>query len=250
MKLLLLNPNTSSSVTERMATAARAAANPGTDIVPVTATVGPPYIATRAEAVLGAMAVMEALGSVKDDYDAVIVGAFGDPGLGGAREILSVPVVGLSEAAMLTSCMLGRRFAIVTFSATLGPWYRECVAYHGLEARLAAVRFAGGTFADIGSVQDEMRETIVDLCRRTIDEDEADVVILAGAPLAGLAATIAAEVPVPIVDGVAAAVHQAQTLVALRPRKPIAGSFQRPAPKPLIGVSVGVRHLYGDDTAP
>ncbi len=248
MKLLMLNPNTSASVTERIAAAARAAASSGTEIVPATATVGPPYIATRAEAVLGAMAVMETLGAIEPDYDAVVVAAFGDPGLGGARELLSMPVVGLSEAAMLTSCMLGARFAIVSFSATLGPWYRECVAYHGLEARLAAIRFADGAFADIGSVQDEMRERIVEICRRTVAEDEADVVILAGAPLAGLAGAIAADVPVPVVDGVAAAVRQAETLVALAPRKATAGSFRRPAPKPLSGVSAAVERLYGDET--
>jgi Asp/Glu/hydantoin racemase len=248
MKLLMLNPNTSAAVTERIAAAARAAASPGTEIVAVTAAVGPPYIATRAEAVLGAMAVMETLGGATGDHDAVVVAAFGDPGLGGARELLSVPVVGLSEAAMLTSCMLGGRFAIVSFSATLGPWYRECVAYHGLEARLAAIRFADGPFADIGSVQDEMRERIVEVCRRTVAEDAADVVILAGAPLAGLAGTIAAEVPVPVIDGVAAAVRQAETLVALAPRKATAGSFRGPDPKPLQGVSAAVRRLYGDDT--
>jgi len=248
MKLLMLNPNTSASVTERIAAAARAAASPGTEIVPATAAVGPPYIATRSEAVLGAMAVMETLGAIEPDFDAVVVAAFGDPGLGGARELLSVPVVGLSEAAMLTSCMLGGRFAIVSFSATLGPWYRECVVYHGLEARLAAIRFAEGAFADIGSVQDEMRERIVEVCRRTVAEDAADVVILAGAPLAGLAGAIAADVPVPVIDGVAAAVRQAETLVALAPRKATAGSFRRPAAKPLSGVSTAVKRLYGDDT--
>jgi Asp/Glu/hydantoin racemase len=248
MKLLMLNPNTSASVTERIAGAARAAASAGTEIVPATATVGPPYIATRAEAVLGAMAVMETLGAIEFDYDAVVVAAFGDPGLGGARELLAVPVVGLSEAAMLTSCMLGARFSIVSFSATLGPWYRECVAYHGLEARLAAIRFADGPFADVGSVQDEMRERLVEVCRRTVAEDDADVVILAGAPLAGLAGSIAADVPVPVIDGVAAAVRQAETLAALGPRKATAGSFRRPAPKPLSGVSAAVKRLYGDDT--
>jgi Asp/Glu/hydantoin racemase len=207
--------------------------------------VGPPYIATRAEAVLGAAAVMETLGTISTGYDAVVVAAFGDPGLGGARELLEVPVVGLSEAAMLTSCMLGRRFAIVSFSATLGPWYRECVAYHGLESRLAAIRFAKGTFTDVGRVQDEMRTAILDLCRRTVAEDEADVVILAGAPLAGLAAAIAADVPVPVVDGVAAAVLQAEALVALAPRKATAGSYRRPEPKPLSGVSDAIKQLYG-----
>ena len=49
--------------------------------------------------------------------DAVVIDCMGDPGLFGARELFSFPVVGLAEAAMLTACMVGQRFSIVTFSS-------------------------------------------------------------------------------------------------------------------------------------
>ena len=173
--------------------------------------------------------------------DAAIVGAFADPGLGGAREIMPVPVVGMAEAAMLTACMLGRRFAIVTFSGSLGPWYRECVEYHGLSSRLAAIRCLDAPFSGIDAVlaklgQTELGDMLVALCLRTVAEDDADVVILGGAPLAGLAGALAGRVPVPLIDGVAAAVLQAEALVRLAPRKATAGSFRRPAAKPAIGL--------------
>ena len=68
------------------------------------------------------------------------VSAFGDPGLGGAKELLDIPVVGISEAAPLSAWHLGRRFSIVCLTPRLRTWYTECVAGHGLAARLAAVR--------------------------------------------------------------------------------------------------------------
>jgi Asp/Glu/hydantoin racemase len=243
-RILLVNPNTSESVTERIAAVARGAASDGTSVDAVTANEGVPYIATRAEAVIGGKAALDLLAAHSAGYDAAVVAAFGDPGLGGARELLSIPVVGLAEAAMLTSCMLGRRFAIVSFSATLGPWYRECVEYHGLVERLAGIRLLDGGFQNIGSVQEEKEDLLVDLSRRAVEQDGADVIILAGAPLAGLAEKTAHRIPVPVVDGVIAALRQAEVLAALKPRKATAGSFRRPAPKPVKGLSEPLTQLF------
>jgi allantoin racemase len=137
---------------------------------------------------------------------------------------------------MLTACMLGRRFAIVTVAAALGPWYRECVEQHGLTGRLAGIRMLDGAFRSITDVQAEKEALLVELANRAVTEDGADVVILAGAPLAGLAEKIADRIPVPVVDQVAAAVKQIEALVTLRPRKATAGTFRRPAAKPTIGL--------------
>lgn len=157
MRILMLNPNTSQSVTDLIAAAARAAAAPGTEIVPVTAPRGMPYIATRAEAVLGGAVALEMLAELHGGVDAAVMAAFGDPALGGARELFPIPVVGLAEAGMLTACMLGARFAVVTFAQALEPWYRECVEWHGLERRCAGVRALGGAFRSIGEVQGKRR---------------------------------------------------------------------------------------------
>ena len=250
MKLLLANPNTSRAVTDRIAAAARAAASAGTTIQAVTAAVGVPYIATRAEAVIGARAVLELFaehaGGAKhaSGADAAVVAAFGDPGLAAARELLDIPVVGMAEAAMLTACMLGRRFAIVTFAPALGPWYREIVDYNGLGARCSGVHCLDEAFADVAHVAEEKSAQLAALCASAVAAG-AEVCILGGAPLAGLAAGIAQQVAVPLVDAVAAAVRQAETLAALRPRKPVAGSFRRPDPKPMTGLPAPLVRLFG-----
>ena len=196
-----------------------------------------PYIATRAEAAIGARAMLDQLAEQGAHVDAVIIAAFGDPGLGGARELSPVPVVGMAEAAMLSACMLGRRFSIVSFAQALAPWFREGVEYNGLTGRLASIRTLDGGFRSIADVQNEKADLLVELANRAVTEDEADVVILAGGPLAGLASRIADRVPVPLVDGVVAAVKQAEALVALKPRKATAGTFRRPAPKPSTGLT-------------
>ena len=237
MKILLLNPNTTGDVTDLLHAAGSKAASAGTELVPMTAMCGVPYIATRAEAQIGGAIALEMLAEAGAGIDAAVIAAFGDPGLFGARELFSFPVVGLAEAAMLTACMLGRRFAIVTFAGALAPWYEECVAMHGLAARCAGIRTLDGSFQSISEVQAEKEELLVALANRAVEQDQADVVILSGAPLAGLAAKVRDRIAVPVVDPVAAAVRQAETLAVLKPRKAVAGTFRRPDPKPTRGLA-------------
>jgi allantoin racemase len=237
VKILLLNPNTTGAVTDLLYSAGAKVASQGTELVAVTAARGVPYIATRAEAQIGGAIALEMLAAADADVDAAIIAAFGDPGLFGARELFDFPVVGLAEAAMLTACMLGRKFAIVTFARALGPWYQECVTMHGMDARCAGIRTLDGAFKSISDVQGEKEEMLVALANRAVEQDGADVVILSGAPLAGLADKVRDRIPVPVVDPTAAAVCQAETLVTLKPRKAAAGTFRRPDPKPTIGLA-------------
>jgi allantoin racemase len=237
LRLLMLNPNTSAGVTNLIVAAAEAVAAPGTEIISATAPRGVPYIATRAEAVIGGAIALEMLAELHHGVDAAVIAAFADPGLGGARELFPIPVIGLAEAGMLTACMLGGRFSIVTFASALEPWYRECVAWHGLEKRCAAIRTLEGAFRAINEVQEEKADLLVKLACRTIEEDQADVIILAGAPLAGLGPKVAERIPVPVVDCVGAAVKQAEALVALATKKARQGTFRRPDAKPSIGLA-------------
>jgi Asp/Glu/hydantoin racemase len=197
MKILVANPNTSTGVTDRLIASAKLVASPGTELLPMTASYGVPYIATRAEAAIGAAAALEMLAQRRGEIDAAIVAAFGDPGLGGARELFDFPVVGMAEAAMLVACMLGRSFGIVSFSRSLEPWFAEIVAWHGLSGRCAAIRTLDESFRSIDEVQEEKEAVLVELAQRTVKENAADVVILAGAPLAGLANKIRDRVDVP-----------------------------------------------------
>ncbi|MFZ5783079.1 MAG: aspartate/glutamate racemase family protein [Pseudomonadota bacterium] len=245
MKVLVANPNTSAGVTERLVASAKLVASPGTQLLPMTASYGVPYIATRAEAAIGATAALEMLASQRGKIDAAIVAAFGDPGLGGARELFDFPVVGMAEAAMLMACTLGRRFGIVSFSRSLEPWFSEIVAWHGMTGRCAAIRTLDEGFRTIDDVQEEKEAVLIDLALRTVKNDAADVIILAGAPLSGLANKIADRVPVPLVDGIQAATVMAEGLVRMQPRKATAGTFRRPAPKDSKGLAAALADVIG-----
>lgn len=249
MKILVANPNTSAGVTDRLVASGRMVASPGTELLPMTAPRGVPYIATRAEAAIGGAVMLEMLAERRGTVDAAICAAFGDPGLGGARELFDFPVVGMAEAAMLAACMLGRSFGIVSFSRSLEPWFAEIVAWHGMSGRCAAIATLDEAFRSIDDVQDEKEQVLIDLANRTVADHGADVIILAGAPLAGLANKIADRVPVPLVDGIQAAVVMAEGLVRLNARKATAGTYRRPAAKESHGLAPALANLIGHKDA-
>jgi allantoin racemase len=232
VRLLLINPNISDSVSALIREEARRTAAPGTEIEVLTAPFGVAYIETRFEALIGAYAAAQLAAEHHERFDAVVVAAFGDPGLPALREALPIPVTGLTEAALASACLLGQRFSIVAISQRIRAWYRETVQACGLDGRLASIRGLDEPLADIGRVQDDQGERLVALAERCVDDDGADVIVLAGAPLAGLARSLRGRLPVPAVDGVSSAVRHAETLAALQPGRAVRGSFAAPPCKP------------------
>lgn len=232
MRLLLLNPNITTAVTDTMLDEARRSASPDTEIIAATARFGVSYVENRIEAAIASHAVLEALAEHGEGCDAAIIAAFGDPGLWAAKELMEFPVVGISEAAFLTAYMLGHRYSIVCLTERLAVWYGECAREHGLGGRLGSVRALDKAPSDIAKAKDETRAALLALCTRAIAEDGAEVIVLGGGPIAGLAREIADRLPVPVVDGVSCAVRMAEGLVRLEPQKATRGSFARPAGKP------------------
>ncbi|MGX9962933.1 aspartate/glutamate racemase family protein [Roseomonas sp. F4] len=240
MRLLVVNSNTTDSVTARIGAAAQAAASPGTVVEAVSAPFGLPLIVSRADWLVAGPATLAALAARRGSYDAAVIACFGDPGLDAAKELLDVPVLGISEAAFHAASMLGRRFGVVSFTAALRPMFEDCLAHHGLAARCAGFRMGPAFAGDPGLVAEERAALLVDLCRQSVEQDGAEVVILAGGPLAGLAPVIADRVAVPLVDGTAAAVRMAEALVGLAPP----GAARARRDRALTGFTAEVAALY------
>jgi allantoin racemase len=202
LRILLINPNTTQSVTALVARHARAIARDAATFVPVTGRFGASYISSRAAAAIAGHAALDALAQHVDGCDAVYLACFGDPGLAALREISPVPVVGMAEASCREACNRGRRFAIVTGGALWGPMLTEFVAWLGLAERLAAVRTIAPTGAEIARDPEAALAALAAACTACAAEDGADVVILGGAALAGLAARIQPAVPIPVLCSV------------------------------------------------
>jgi allantoin racemase len=202
VRILVINPNTSASVTDLVAAQTRAVVGDRAEIVAVAGRFGARYIASRAAAAIAGHAALQALAEHVGGCDAVYLACFGDPGLAALKEVAPVPVVGMAEASCEAACRRGKRFAIVTGGALWGPMLREFVTGLGFAQRLASVRTIAPTGGDIARDPDAALALLAAACAACAREDGADVVILGGAALAGLAARIAPAVPVPVLCSV------------------------------------------------
>jgi len=245
MRLLLINPNMTQAMTDTMAQVARDVAGPDVTITALTAKTGFPYIASRAEAQIAGALVLDTIATHRNNVDVVIIAAFGDPGLIAARELFDLPVIGMAEAAVLSAAMLGERFSVVTFSPHMARWYTECVRLTGLGGRFTGVRCPSTPPASVADVATDLRADLIALASDASHTDGADVVILGGAPLAGLAPKIADETPGILVDPIAAATVQALALARLGPR--YGNRAARPAAKSSIGLGADLTAVIAGD---
>ena len=147
--ILLINPNTTASITELVLKTARRFAAKGTSLRAVTGAFGPRYIASRVGYAIAGHAAVDAFANDRGRKDAVVLACFGDPGLAALKEIARVPVVGMAEASILQACAMGNRFSIVTGGERWKSMLEEFVASHGLASRLASIRTVAPTGADI-----------------------------------------------------------------------------------------------------
>ena len=239
--LLLINPNTTASITDLVLKHAKRFAARGTSLRAVSGAFGPRYIASRVGYAIAGHAAVDALANDRGRKDAVVLACFGDPGLAALKEIARVPVVGMAEASILQAAALGRRFSIVTGGARWKPMLEEFVASQGLSARLASVRTVAPTGADIARNPKAAMALLAKSCANCANQDGADVVILGGAGLAGLASKLRALVDVPVLDGVACAVSMAESLARQKPARSGVAS----APVESIGLSKGLAKLIG-----
>lgn len=248
MRLLILNANTSDIVTGKVTAEARASASPETEIVAVTGTFGARVIGTRAEHAIAEHSTIALASTHSAGCDAVLVAVSYDTGVRGARELLSIPVIGMTEAGLLTACMLGGRIGVVTFGRRVLPLYQELIASYGFASRIAGYRVLESTAAYGSGPHPELDVEIADAARDLVARDGAESVVLTGAVMAGVPRRLQASIPVPVVDCIAAGVRQAELLVRMALPKPTAGSYASPAGRELVAVDEAILRAFGKGT--
>lgn len=249
MRLLVVNANTSDIVTEKVAAQARASASPGTEVVAVTGRFGARVIGTRTEQAIGEHSTVALVAEHAVGCDAVVIAVSYDTGLRAARELLAVPVVGMTEAGLLTACMLGGRIGVATFGRRVRPLYEELIAGYGLASRVAGWRTLESTAAYQRGAHDALDDELVRTANDLVERDGAETVLLTGAVMAGVPIRLQARVPVPLIDGIDCAVRQAELLARLNKPKPGVGSYAPPAPREVVSVDAAIARALGGPAA-
>lgn len=211
MRLLLINPNASSHITERLANSARNALELHDTLTAVTGE-GSPAVVRSAPDLLQANAnALLLTHRHAAQHDAILLAISLDGAVVQLRDQFpDLPIVGMTEAALLTACLRAERIGLLTLGSALLPLYKERVAQIGVSSRVVAYAapeapsaFGTDTIGTTPKLLNVLTSAVEDLRRAG-----AQVVVLAGAVLCGYAQALQERCGMPVLDGVKCATRQ------------------------------------------
>lgn len=246
MRIKVINPNTTASMTRTIAAAAAMVAAPGTEIVAATSSVGPVSIEGHYDEAISVVGLLKEMRSGEAEcVDGYVIACFGDPGLLAAREIATGPVLGIAEAAMHAAAFLATGFSIVTTLGRTRIIAEHLVRNYGMEHHCRRVRAIDLPVLELENPHSNAYRRIEDECRRALDEDGSGAIVLGCAGMADLTASLTRELGVPVIDGVGAAVKMVEALVGLGLKTSKRGDLAYPIEKPFAGYLSGLSPAAG-----
>lgn len=227
MELLVVNPNSTSSMTEKIEHAARRVARSGTRVVAVGSATGPASIQGFHDGATCLPGLLEQIERHKS-ADGIVIACFDDTGLDAVRCMVEAPVVGIGGSACLAASMLSNKFTVITTLSRSVPVLEFNLVRYGLESRCAGVRAT-----DVPVLELERNcPTTVDRIRRVIElaikEDQSDAIVLGCAGMTDLAEELTLEFGLPVIEGLGCAVAFVEALVAAKLRTSKAGAYGYP----------------------
>ena len=248
-QLLLINPNTSAHVTQRMVHTAQHSVANMARITGITAAEGPRIVGSRAENVLAAQQALQLGVEHAAGADAIILAISTDAGLWALREVLDIPVIGMLQASVLAAAQLGQRIGLVTLGAHMLPVYQEQLRLYQMDSLMqawAAPHLPQAFLPGALAVEPLVLEQLQQQAQQMITAHDLDVIILSGAVLSGYRTALQALLPVPVVDGIEAAAWQALSMAHMQASKATTGGFSRVHQREVTGVASSlVHHMAG-----
>lgn len=235
MRIIVVNVNTSQTMTSVIEAAARRCASAGTEITALQPYFGAEAVDCNFESYLSAVAVMDRVLAHDRPYDAVVLAGFGEHGRDAIAELIEQPVVEICEASAHMAMMIGRAYSVVTTLQRSVPAIEDRLRLAGLWDRCASVRATGMSTLDVDNDPAAAIRAVVAEAAVAVQTDHAEVICLGCAGMAGLEEAITTELHVPVVDGVGAAVRLAEAIVGLGLKTSKLSTYAQPEPKKIIG---------------
>lgn len=214
MKIAVINPNSTQSMTDKIVASARAVAGHGVQIEGRTGHGAPASIEGHHDEVMCAPHLLrEVREAVEGGADAIVVACFDDPAIGACREISTGPVIGICEAGVKAASMIATSFSVVTTLPRSVPVIEELVRRYGLDHQCRKVRSAEIPVLALEEAGNNAADLIQAEITRAIAEDRCEAIVLGCAGMADLAQELSRRNGLPVIDGVAIATKMAEALV-------------------------------------
>lgn len=171
-------------------------------------------------------------------FDAVVIGCSIDIGLKESREVSRIPVTSAMESAMLSSCIMGRKFSIISFGERARVRQEQLIDEYGLRGRATTVRCFEMTLEELGKAMSseagkkKLRSVFMDEARRAVNEEKAEVIIPGCGILSALCMVdgitkVDGMEEVPVIDTFVPALKFAEMLVMMKKKIGIDNAARR-----------------------
>ena len=137
----------------------------------------------------------------------------------------------MPPAALPRHRWIANRFAVVTTLSRSIPALENNLVRYGLASRCTSVHAAEVPVLELERAGSAARDRISAEIRAAVREERAEAIVLGCAGMADLAAELSREHGLPVVDGVAAAVKLAESLVGLGLKTSKRGGYAQPLAK-------------------
>ena len=232
MRIFVINPNTSESMTDHLRRELERIKRPDTELKVVCSEYGPITIESAYDEALAQPATLERVQQANEEgYDAVVLACFSDPALDAAKEISEIPVIGIEEATMHVAAMLGHKFSVTTSGRNRVPTRELHARKHGLESRFASTLVLDMSVEEMDAKPEKAKARILEVAREAVIEEGTEVVILGCAGLAGYAEDVERELGVVVLDPSSVALKVAEAIVDLGLRHSKVARFDTPPKK-------------------
>lgn len=228
MEILLVNPNTTASMTEKAAEVARQVARPDTRIIAANPTVGPQSIQGYHDVAMCIPGLLDQIAQ-HPDVDGIVIACFDDTGLDAARCQVEIPVVGIGEAAFHAASMLSCRFSVITTLNRSVPGIEANLDRYGLAARCAGVRGTQIPVLELDENNGAAFQRLSNEIHRALEEDNAEAIVLGCAGMSDMIERLSRVFDVPFIDGIACATTFTEALVATGLKTSKIGGYAEPA---------------------
>jgi len=208
-RILVINPNTNPLVTRRVSEVALRCSGSQLEFEVINPAAGPFSIETDEDKEQAEKQVLRLIAERETGkYDAYVLACFDDLALNAARRRVNAPVIGCCEAGIGAALAVSPALAIITTFPSALPGVRLLIHRYNA-GQGASVRAAGVGVEDAARAGPETRRRLLHAIKNSVDEDGAQVELLASGGLAGQAPSLSAEAGVPVVDAVEAALVMA-----------------------------------------
>lgn len=233
-KICIINPNTTKAMTQKIDLTAKNFASKDTEIISVEPKVGPDSIEGFYDEAFCIPGLVEEI-KKQNDADAYIIACFDDTGLEVIRSITEKPVIGIGEATYHVATMIAGNFTVITtLSRSIRPLIHNLKKY-GLFENCVKVTAIEVPVLDLENISSENLDKLNKVIQDTMENDNAEAIILGCAGMADLARNLEIKHKLPVIEGVSSAVVLAESLVNLKIKTSKVGSYALPRKKEYMG---------------